>query len=136
MKLKWFVWPFIFGLVSCATHPDVRPSADGIHRVVIKTADADQGSRNAIRQANNFCEKRGQNAAFVKEEQKYTGDVDEQTYKNVKRASKVAKTIGGAAYVFGGEKESNIGGIVGVGGAASDAALGKGYTVDMRFKCI
>ncbi len=37
--------------------------------------------------------------------------------------------------VFGGQRESNLGGIVGLGGAAADAAIGNGYTVEMKFKC-
>lgn len=122
-------------LSSCAHHRDVRPSDDGVHRVVVRAEDADEGSRNAIKQANHFCEKRNQYAAFIKEDQKYTGDMDEQTYRNAKRATTVAKTVGGAAYVFGGKRESNLGGVVGIGGAAADAAIGNGYTVEMTFRC-
>jgi len=122
-------------LSACAHHKDVRPGDDGIHRVLVRAEDTDEGSRDAIKQANHFCEKRGQYAAFVNEEQKYSGDMDEQNYKNAKRATKVAKTVGGAAWVFGAPKESNLGGIVGLGGAAADEAIGKGYTVDMKFKC-
>jgi hypothetical protein len=130
----------LFGILlllsSCAHHRDVRPSADGIHRVVVRAGDTDEGSREAIRQADHFCKERGRQAAFVKEEQKYTGDMDEKNYKNAKRATKVAQTVGGALWVFGGKRESNLGGLVGLGGAAGDAAIGEGYTVEMRFKCI
>lgn len=132
-----------FGLIAvalifsaCAHHKDVRPGTDGIHRVVIQTEDADEGSRAAIAQANHFCEKRGLSAAFVNEEKKYTGTMDEKTYQNAKRATKVASTVGGAVWAFGGNKESNLGGLVGLGGAAGDAALGKGYAVEMRFRCM
>ncbi len=124
-------------LVSCAHHRDVRPGADGIHRVVIVTDNKEAASRDAIEQANHFCkDSGGKQAAFVNEEQKYTGDMDEQTYKNAKRATTVAKTVGGTVWAMGGKKESNIGGLAGLGGAAGDAALGKGYTVEMKFKCM
>lgn len=123
-------------LSACAHHRDVRPSANGIHRVTLKTEDTDEGSREAIEQANHFCKERGRHAAFVKEDQKYTGDMDEKSYKNAKRATKVAKTVGGAVWAFGGKKESNLGGLVGLGGAAGDSAIGKGYTVEMHFKCM
>lgn len=126
----------VMGLAACAHHRDVRAGADGIHRVVIKTDDTEAGTRDAISQANHFCKERKQAPAFVNEEQKYTGDLDESTYKNAKRATTVAKTVGGAVWALGGKKESDAGGIIGLGGAAGDAALGKGYTVDMRFKCM
>lgn len=122
-------------LSACAHHRDVRPGADGVHRVVVSTDDNEEGTRNAISQANHFCEESGQHAAFIKEDKKYTGDMDEKTYNNAKRASKVAQAVGGTVWALGGEKESNIGGIVGLGGAAGDTALGRAYTVEMQFKC-
>ena len=123
-------------LAACAHHRDVRPGANGIHKVVSQSEDTAEGSRDAISQANHYCEQFGKKAAFVEENQKYTGDMDEKTYKNAKRATKVAKVVGGTAWVFGGRNESNVGGLVGLGGAAGDAALGNGYTVQMQFKCL
>ncbi len=122
-------------LSACAHHRDVRPGDDGIHRVVIQTDDKEEGSRDAIAQANDFCEERHKYAAVIQENQKYTGTMDEQSYNKVKTASTVAKTVGGAAYVFGGKNESNVGGIMGLGGVAADAATGKGYTIEMKFRC-
>lgn len=75
-------------------------------------------------------------AAFINENKKYTGDLDEKTYKNAQRATKVAKTVGGAVHVFGGKRESRVGGVVGLGGVAGEEALGEGYTVEMKFKCM
>lgn len=126
----------IFLLAACAHHRDVRPGSDGVHRVVIITEDQEVGSREALSQANHFCKENGGGyAAIVDEDKKYTGDMDEQTYKNAKRAAKVAGAVGGAGYVFGGKKERAAGGVVGLGGAVANEALGKGYTVEMRFKC-
>ena len=62
--------------------------------------------------------------------------MDEQSCKNAKTATKVAKIVGGAAWVLGGRNESNLGGIVGLGGAVGDEVLGEGYTIEMRFKCM
>lgn len=126
---------FALLLGACAHHRDVRPGVDGVHRVSIQTDDTDAASRDAISQANHYCKEKGQEAAFIKEEAKYTGDMNEADYNAAKRVTKVAKTVGGTVWAMGGKKESDVGGIVGVGGAAGDAALGKGYTVDMRFKC-
>jgi len=126
----------VLGLITnCAHHRDVRPGADGVHRVVIQTDNTETGSQNAIKQAGHYCSSKKKEAAFLNESQDYTGDMNEQDYKNAKRMTKVAKTVGGAVWVFGGKRESDLGGLVGLGGQAGDAALGKGYTVEMRFKC-
>lgn len=122
-------------LTSCAHHRDVRAGADGVHRVVVKTEDKDEGAREAIAQANHFCEKRNMAAAFIDERQEYTGDMDEKNYQTGKKVSKVAKVVGGTTWAMGGTRESNLGGVVGLGGAAADAALGEGYSVTMKFKC-
>ena len=122
-------------LASCAHHRDVRPGANGFHRVVIRTADKEEGSREAISQANHYCEQTNKSAVFTEENQAYTGDMDEKDYQKGKKISQVAKVVGGTTWALGGKKESNIGGIVGLGGTAADAALGEGYTVTMKFKC-
>jgi hypothetical protein len=121
---------------ACAHHKDVRPGADGLHTVAVQTEDNEAGSREAIDQANHYCEQSGRSAAFVDENKKYTGDVDEATYKNAKMISKVAKSAGGAVWAMGGKKESRAGGVVGLGGQTVDSVLGEGYTVTMKFKCI
>ncbi len=136
MRLLLFVSAALFA-TACAHHRDVRPGADGIHRVLIQTDDTEGASRDAISQANHYCKSRNKNfeAAFVNEDKKYTGDMDEKTYKNAKRISKAASAAGGAVWALGGKQESNVGGIVGLGGGVADQALGKGYTVEMKFKC-
>lgn len=124
-----------FLFTACAHHRDVRPGADGTHRVVIHTDDTEEGGRNAMSQANDYCEQSKQRAFVVDEGSKYTGTMDEGSYRNAKTASKVAQAVGGAGYVFGGKNERTAGGIVGLGGGIADSALGNGYTVDMKFKC-
>ncbi len=122
-------------LAGCAHHRDVRPGADGVHRVVVTTEDTEQGSRDALDQANHFCKERNLSAAIINEDNKYSGSMDEKSYKTAKTAAKVAQAAGGAAFVFGGRNEKTAGGIVGMGGGIADSALGKGYTVEMKFKC-
>lgn len=133
-----FKLSFIMGLffvISCAHHRDVRPGVEGVHRVVIQTDDQEEGNREAISQANHYCEEKGKSAAFMTEDKKYTGSMKESDYKTAKTASKIAGMAGSAAYVFGGKNESAAGGIVGMGGAIADSVIGKGYTVEMKFKC-
>lgn len=138
MMVKKFV--FVLGSVllitSCAHHRDVRAGASGVHRVVVTTDDMDEGTRGAIAQANHFCEERKMAAAFIDENKQYTGNMKEEDYKKLKTAGKVAGVVGSTAYVFGGKNESAVGGLVGLGGMAANAAAGKGYTIEMKFKCI
>lgn len=136
MKASFGLFCVALLLVSCAHHRDVRPGVDGVHRVVIRTEDKEEGAREALSQANHYCEQSNKSAAIVDENQQYTGDMDEKSYQNGKRMSKVAKVVGGTTWALGGKNESNIGGIVGLGGTAADAALGEGYTVSMKFKCM
>jgi hypothetical protein len=133
MKLLLFTLAII--LSSCAHHRDVRPSAKGVHLVRFNTEDKSQGYSNAIAQARHFCEQEKGNAYVVKEGYKYVGDMDEKTYKNTKTASKIASGVGGAAFAFGGEKESNAGGILGLGGGIANSVAGQGYQYSMKFKC-
>ena len=122
-------------IVSCAHHRDVRPSASGKHRVILQTENNTSGYNNAKGQADHFCETEGKRAYIVKEGHKYTGSLDEETYKRGKLASKVAKGVGSAGFVFGGKREKTAGGIVGLGGQVADSAIGTGYTYTMLFKC-
>ena len=62
--------------------------------------------------------------------------MDEADYKTAKRVATVAKTVGGAVWVIGGHTERNLGGLASLGGVAADQAIGKGYTVEMHFRCM
>lgn len=125
---------FLFS--GCAHHRDVRASADGVHWVNIKAETEEDGMQDALSQANHFCEKRNKTAGIVSENKTYTGQMDERQYKKVKTAGKVAQTVGGSAYVFGGETESELGSMVGLGGTVANQIAGEGYSVKVKFKCI
>ncbi len=121
--------------VGCAHHRDVRPSADGVHKVILKTEDKDEGYRGAMRQAEDYCEKVAGNKApmVVKEGSQYGGSLEESTYKNAKTASKVAQAVGGAGYAFGGRRESTAGGIVGLGAVSRIARWVRHTPMNYRF---
>jgi hypothetical protein len=69
------------------------------------------------------------------EDARYTGDMSESDYKRMKIVGKVAQAAGGAVWALGGQRESNVGGIAGLGGVVADLTAGKGYTGDMKFRC-
>lgn len=124
---------FAFG---CAHHRDVRPGADGINRVVIiSEGNNGEGPRAALAQAEHYCKEFQKMPGIVTEKTTYTGTVDEDTYNNGKAVSRVLKTVGGATSVFGGKNERNAGGVGVLAGVGTDAALGNGYTTEIKFKC-
>lgn len=124
-------------LSNCAHHNDVRPSADGVHKVSFQTEDKAEGYREAMSQAEHYCKEVAghKSPVIVNEQSNYTGGMDEKSYKNAKTASKVAQAVGGVGYVFGGKNESTAGGIVGLGGGIADSAIGRGYTYELKFSC-
>jgi hypothetical protein len=123
-------------MIGCAHHRDVRPGADGIHRVVTRGPEKEDVERDAISQANHYCGQFEKSAAFVKEETKYTGSMDEDTHNTLRTASKAAAAVGGSMQVFGGGNERNAGQVATGGGMAGGIMTGgDAYTSDMRFKC-
>jgi hypothetical protein len=126
---------FLVTLVSCAHHKDVRPSASGEHTVRVSGEEKVTISRQALDQANHYCEEAKKRAAIVKENVKFIGSGTEEGYRNAKGISKAVKAVGGAAFVFGGKRESDAGALGTIGGQAADAYLGNGYEVTMIFKC-
>lgn len=133
--MKYLVLASLFAIVSCGHHKDVRPGASGIHRVVVRGEYKESAEEESIRQANHYCKEFEKSAAFVSEKTSYTGDVDEQTYKTGKVLTRVFRTAGSSAHIYGGKKERNAGGIGAIGGVAGDAGLGNGYTSVMTFRC-
>lgn len=125
---------FLF-LSACAHHRDVRPGPSGVHQVLFKVDEEGNGGREAMSQANHFCEQYGKQAVVLNEHTKYTGNMSESTYKTTKTAGKVATAVGGMAHIFGGEKERNAGGLVALGGIGANAMTSDGYSYKMRFRC-
>ena len=125
-----------FSLVSCAHHRDVRPGADGVNRVVVRSQDKDQAERSAISQAEDFCKQSKTFPAFVNEETKYTGSMDEKTRDSVKKASTAAMILGGTGVGVGRGATRAGGGVLGTAGVIGGVMTGgKDYTAEMRFIC-
>lgn len=123
--MKFIFFTLLLTLFSCGHHRDVRPGVDGVHRVVVSTDDKVQGSQEALRQARHYCKETNRDAAIVKEEAKYSGSMNENTYNTMKMLSR------GTNHVNTGTKSKPS-----YLGSNLNQALGDGYTVEMSFKCI
>ncbi|WP_413585674.1 hypothetical protein [Bdellovibrio sp. HCB274] len=132
LVLIFAITAFGFG---CAHHRDVRPSANGDHKVLLNIEDKEAGYRDAMSQAEDYCKQTGKMPMIVNEGSKYQGNMDEATYQKAKTASKVAQAAGGAIWAMGGQTESTVGGIAGLGGSVARGALGNGYVYELNFRC-
>jgi hypothetical protein len=137
MKTNFYILALMLTLASCASSEHVRAGADGINHVVIRGTDKTAVEQKAIREAKCFCDDRKLSPAFVKEEIKYTGSMDESTHKTIQHVSRAAAIGGGMMGVMGGTTEKNVGkGIFGAGTVGSAFEDKEAYTADMKFKCM
>ena len=99
-------------LSGCATNhrKDVRPGLDGLHRVIIPTDDIAEASREAVIQAENYCQEITKSAYFFNDDSKMK--TANRTTNNTMTSGKTELTEDGAD------------------------STGKKYTVDMMFKCL
>ena len=124
----------IISFSSCAHHRDVRPGVDGVHHVLVRSEDKEKAERDAISQAEHYCQMTNRMPAFVEEKTSYTGSMDEATRDTVRKASTAAILLGGVAH---GSQSSRTGGnVLGSAGAVGTVMTsGDDYVSDMKFKC-
>jgi hypothetical protein len=124
---------FLF-LNACSTASvRVMPGEDGTNRIISKDIEQDGAEEAAVKAANEYCEKRGQVAVFVKEKTQYKGDMDEQTRKNVRRASQAGVLLGGVGV---GTGRSTVGSVLGTAGTIGYATTNdRAYENEVVFKC-
>lgn len=121
-------------LAACSTASvRVMPGEDGTNRVVSKDIEQDGAEEAAVKAANEYCEKRGQSAVFVNDKTQYKGDMDEQTRKNVRKASQVGVLLGGAGAATG---NSGVGAVLGTAGTVGYGMTNdRAYQNEVVFKC-
>lgn len=117
---------------ACAHHRDVRPGADGKNRVVTTATENESASRNAISQANHFCGQFKQSPRIISEKTIYTGEMNEDTRKTIRKASQAAVIIGGMNTNTNNNKVNPILGAGTVGGVMTN---GEDYQTEMIFEC-
>lgn len=121
-------------LFGCSTASvRVMPGEDGTNRIISKDIEQEGAEEAAVKAAHEFCEKRGLSAVFVKENTSYKGDMDEQTRKNVRTASKVGGLVGGVGL---GTRHNGAGAILGTASAIGYGVTNdRAYENEVLFKC-
>jgi hypothetical protein len=133
---SFLLFSLILAAIGCQHFPDVRPMANGTHKVMFNTERKGEGFRQAMSQAQSYCRSvKNANAVQVSETSEYSGDIDENIYNLAKTASKVAVVMGVGGAIAGGKTESDVGQVTAVGGGVADTVLGQGYQYTLEFQC-
>ncbi|WP_087016478.1 hypothetical protein [Thaumasiovibrio subtropicus] len=122
-------------LTACASHEDVRPGADGVHYVSIAASDAKSASREAIKQAQSYCDSHQQGMYVVDEDNFYEGTMTQDQYETHKTIANVASAAGTALWVFGDGKVDDAGGVAAIAGGIYGASLEDPYVTTLSFQC-
>jgi hypothetical protein len=126
----------IVSLIGCM--PNVLPSADGVHSVVLMTDNKQEGTSYAMRQGKRYCKKKEKKQFYVKDQLiSYVCEMDEQKYIRAKKAAAAAEMAGVATSTASNEDSNGelVGDILASAGAITDATLGDCYEVKLHFVC-
>ncbi len=111
----------------------VMPGPEGIHNVVVRHELQYKAEVKAVKAANKYCRKRGQDAIFLAESTDYTGTMKESTREAIRQGAQAAEVIAGtlrtvdsddAAIVF--DAASGVGRVM---------TSGKDYRAEVNFRC-
>ena len=123
-------------LIACM--PNVLPSSDGTHSVVLLTDNKPEGAQYAKNQAKRYCKRKEKKNYFVENQTiSYICEMDEKRYIRAKKAAAAAE-MAGLATSTASDEDSNgelVGDILASAGAITDATLGDCYEVKMHFVC-
>ncbi len=136
MRKVWTSLGLLF-LCGCSHYPDVKPNEDsGIHRVSFLVSLRGDGTGEAMKQAERYCEAVHQNHAVrVRESTEYVGNTDEQTYLKAKEELDREKPHGLVGKIVEKKNEAKKGSAVMVDDSKADAVATKGYEYAMEFRC-
>jgi len=114
----------------------VMPGENGVNKVVVRDIERESAEEESVKAANKYCEKRNQEAVFVDESKtKYTGSMDEDTRKTVRKASTAAMVLGGVGGVASRETMTP-GAVLGSAGVVGHVMTNdRDYEVAASFKC-
>ena len=101
---------------------------------MVRAEGKESAERDAISQAEHYCQMSSKMPAFMEEKTSYTGSMDEATRDTVRKASTAAILLGGAAH--GSQSTRTGGNVLGSAGAVGRVMTsGDDYATEMKFKC-
>lgn len=102
MKYLFLIVGSVLVLASCSSAKvRIMPMENGVNKVISSDREKEDAEEAAIKEANKYCEKGGQRMVIVKEQKTaYNGQMNENTRKTVRNASKTAMMMGQAGGVL------------------------------------
>lgn len=135
LRIIGIVTTFIL-FMGCAHSFDVKLGEGGIHKIILTEKAIDDGSEEALYQANHFCEKRNLSAAVVNQQVVYIGSINEKKYIAKRNNIKAAKILNESEYALSGDNDLGIGNTLGATVMAREVLLKDGYKIQLEFKCV
>ncbi|MBD1582620.1 hypothetical protein [Pseudoalteromonas sp. S16_S37] len=121
-------------LAACAHHDDVRPG-ESKHYVVVKAVDRDQGMKEALGQAEHFCDKTKSSLVVLNEQVDYQGEKAEKDYLNNRSTAELVTDVSAWLWILGDGHVDDAGAIGTIAGIGTLEAMGAPYLVTVNFRC-
>ena len=129
---------FLFTSLLIGCMPNVVPSSDGVHAVVLMTDNKQEGALFAKNQAKRYCKRKEKKQYYVEDQAiSYVCEIDEVKYIRAKKAAAAAE-MAGIATSTASNQDSNgelVGDVLASAGMIANATLGDCYEVKMHFVC-
>ena len=127
----------LLGTLAACSSAVVRtlPGENGINKIVADDTEKADAQKAAADAAREYCEKEGQRVVVIKDDVKYTGNMDESTRTTVRQASKVASMVGFQNRTSEPGKLSNPNAVENAGDAGQAYTATKDYQAIIEFKC-
>ncbi|NOU52285.1 hypothetical protein HG263_17285 [Pseudoalteromonas sp. JBTF-M23] len=121
-------------LAACAHHDDVRPG-EGKHYVVIKAVDRDQGMKEALGQAEHFCDKTKNSLVVINENVDYQGEKSEKDYLDSRSTAEFVTEASTWLWILGDGHVDDAGAVAAIAGVVALESMDAPYTVTVNFRC-
>ena len=114
---------------------DILPREDGTITAVYKSPDKDQAESVVINSSHEYCKDKQQSAVFINDTKNtYTGTMDEETKKNIRKASTAGILLGGVGMIPRHTRDA--GAVIGTAGVIGTIMTAdRDYRSEVKFKC-
>ncbi|TMP26960.1 hypothetical protein CWB99_16800 [Pseudoalteromonas rubra] len=134
---NWIAFSLVAIFASgCAHHNNVRPSADGKHYVNLTAETREAAGKEALEQANHYCEKQERGYAYIQNENiTYMGSMPEQEYLQKRNIATAVEAAGTAMWILGENAVDDVGAAMSIGGGIAEDSMGEPYQITLAFSC-
>ncbi|CAH9053247.1 hypothetical protein PSECIP111951_02509 [Pseudoalteromonas holothuriae] len=121
-------------LAACAHHDDVRPGSNK-HYVVVKSVDRNKGIKEALGQAEHFCEKNDSKFIVINEKVDYQGEEPEKEYLDNHSTAEFVTEASTWLWILGDGYVDDVAAVTTLAGVAVLDSMGAPYVITVNFRC-